>query len=240
MNYNKPDLINALSAEYVLGTLRGKARDRFETLKFDSALVQERVNYWESRLNSLSMELEPVEPGSQVWAKIKAKLYEQQAEIVVANEKPSNVVDLSNQRDRSRPWQMVTGLAVAASILLAVLFIRTDMQINQPVESVVVFINEESQALWSLDIKEDDIIVKTTSNVPRLVDNDYQLWMVPSAGTAPISIGVMKQTELFRLKKPAGFNDLELAALAISREPLGGSPTGAPTTVLYAAEIVNL
>jgi anti-sigma-K factor RskA len=42
------------------------------------------------------------------------------------------------------------------------------------------------------------------------------------------------------LSKPQLFDQIEIAALAVSLEPLGGSPNGSPTTVLYTSELVIL
>lgn len=74
MNYTNPALINALSAQYVLGTLRGKARMRFESLKFSNSSIQEAVNHWESQLHPLSFELQPVHPQDHVWQNILLRI----------------------------------------------------------------------------------------------------------------------------------------------------------------------
>ena len=74
MNYNKPALIRALSAEYVLGTLRGKARDKFEKLKFSNENIQNEVAFWESKLNTMSLNVAPVEPDKKVWSNIQDQL----------------------------------------------------------------------------------------------------------------------------------------------------------------------
>lgn len=241
MNYNHPKLISALAAEYVLGTLRGKARDRFEALKFGNDGIQNEVAYWESQLNIMSMHLAPVNPSSVVWEKIQTQLGFSQAKPMTEDREDTVIsVDFAKE-SKVDNWKWASGLAMAASLFMAVLlFNNVYTNKNMPVISVAVITNEDAKMLWSFDVLKDDIKVQTTSLVPRLANNDYQLWIVPASGSAPISIGVMPQVKELRLQKPKIFDEIEIAALAVSKEPKGGSPTGLPTEVLFAAELATL
>ena len=62
MTYERPELLERLAAEYVLGTLRGGARRRFERLCGVSAAARVRVHRWEDDLGILSAGLAPVQP----------------------------------------------------------------------------------------------------------------------------------------------------------------------------------
>jgi anti-sigma-K factor RskA len=66
-----------------------------------------------------------------------------------------------------------------------------------------------------------------------------ELWMLPD-GSAPKSLGVIPDSGVGRVTLPAA-PDVALAnvpALAVSLEPAGGSPTGAPTgPVLYSGKV---
>jgi anti-sigma-K factor RskA len=66
-----------------------------------------------------------------------------------------------------------------------------------------------------------------------------ELWMLPD-GSAPKSLGVIPGSGVGRVLLPA-LPDIALArvpALAVSLEPAGGSPTGAPTgPVLYTGKV---
>jgi len=242
MNYNTPQLISALSAHYVLGTLRGKARDRFETLKFANQNIQQEVDHWEAQLQPMSFKLSPISPEDHVWQNIQSRINARAAAMSERSQKSSKVVSIAAKTDNpdARKWKWVSGLAVAACLVLAILLMPYQSSRVDPLQSVAVINNEANQTLWSFDILQTQIAVKTTVLVPRLPNNDYQLWIVPASGDAPISIGVMLQSGEFKLDKPDIFDNIEIAALAVSREPKGGSPTGAPTVVLYAAEIAQL
>ena len=67
---NKPPLRDALAAEYVLGTLAGGARRRFDAwLKQDPAL-RITVNEWETRLTPMAADIEAVQPPERVWERV--------------------------------------------------------------------------------------------------------------------------------------------------------------------------
>ncbi|MGH8204486.1 MAG: anti-sigma factor domain-containing protein, partial [Steroidobacteraceae bacterium] len=68
-----------------------------------------------------------------------------------------------------------------------------------------------------------------------------ELWALPE-GAAPVSLGLMPESGSIRL----ALDDRQRAALAaatnvaVSDEPAGGSPTGAPTgAVLYVAPLAR-
>ena len=52
MRYTDPQLLDALASAYVLGTLTGGARKRFERLQRDRTDVRAVVAQWEQRLRS--------------------------------------------------------------------------------------------------------------------------------------------------------------------------------------------
>jgi anti-sigma-K factor RskA len=64
--YANPELRDRLAAEFVLGTLRGRARARFQSLmRYDPAL-REAVAFWEARLTPLATAA-GVPAGSPAW-----------------------------------------------------------------------------------------------------------------------------------------------------------------------------
>ena len=52
MNYDRPELRDRLAAEYVLGTLRGRARRRYQRLLRDDLVTRVDVTRWEQRLQA--------------------------------------------------------------------------------------------------------------------------------------------------------------------------------------------
>ena len=65
-----PDLLDRLAASYALGTLRGGARRRFETLAREHATVRAAALVWQTRWSGLT-ELQPaIDPTPAVWTRI--------------------------------------------------------------------------------------------------------------------------------------------------------------------------
>ena len=74
MNYNKPELLNSLAAEYVLGTLTGLARKRFQRLMLVSNKAREATNIWEQNLNNLASAISPQTPSDATWHEIMRRI----------------------------------------------------------------------------------------------------------------------------------------------------------------------
>src|SRR5687768_5350551 len=73
-SYGNPELRERLASEYVLGTLRGPARARFQSLlKYDAAL-RRVVAEWESRLTPMAAAAAEIEPPARLWRRIAARI----------------------------------------------------------------------------------------------------------------------------------------------------------------------
>jgi len=73
MRYADPRLVDHLAGAFVLGTLTGGARRRFERLRGDRADVALAVREWEARFASFSGSVPPVRPSARVWREIDAR-----------------------------------------------------------------------------------------------------------------------------------------------------------------------
>ena len=70
------DHMEGLAAEYVLGTLDVEEREQARTLLDADAAFAAKVESWERRFGDLYLMVEPVEPDSAIWPRIKAKMLE--------------------------------------------------------------------------------------------------------------------------------------------------------------------
>jgi anti-sigma-K factor RskA len=68
MTYDHPELLQRLSAEYVLGTLRGPARQRFERLLTVDEDARSYRLFWETRLGEFGEIVAPIAPPAAVRA----------------------------------------------------------------------------------------------------------------------------------------------------------------------------
>src|SRR3546814_4790051 len=67
-------LTHMLAAEYVLGTLVGRARHRFERLLQARADLRRELQFWEARFAPLLASSKPIPPREIVWAEIEARI----------------------------------------------------------------------------------------------------------------------------------------------------------------------
>ncbi|NVK55619.1 MAG: anti-sigma factor [Alteromonadaceae bacterium] len=231
MNYRTESLRNALAAEYVLGTLRGGARRRYQKLMMESQLITETTWLWEQYLNGLGQQIPSVEPPERVWQAIEQKLG-------LNSDQPDNVVDFT-AAPAKRPvvWQTIAGLATAAAIVIAVVMMSGTPPEVAPVTDIAVVADDDAKPLWLIEISESSLAVRSTANLTALTDRDFELWMVPADGSAPVSLGLLPEGGQLALSRPDWFTLSDIAALAVSLEPNGGSPNGSPTEILYIAPI---
>ena len=74
MNYQRPELRDALASEYVLGTLHGPARRRFQQLLKADPQLQAAVDFWQRQLLPMAAPLAVAEPPPRLWAGIAARV----------------------------------------------------------------------------------------------------------------------------------------------------------------------
>jgi Anti-sigma-K factor rskA len=73
MRYTDPALLEHLASQYVLGTLQGGARRRFERLQRDRIDIQMQVATWEMRLGQMAQSIPPQQVSSRLWPAIAAR-----------------------------------------------------------------------------------------------------------------------------------------------------------------------
>lgn len=232
MNYGTPELLDRLAAGHVLGTLQGRARQRFEGILAGDLQARLAVARWEMKLAPLSMELAPIEPPRRVWRRIEERLRIRRA-----------------SRVGGGVWQALAAvLAVAAIGLGAYVLTRepkveVQVALNKP-DHVAVFTTPDAKPLWLLSAYSAAGELRAVAvNVPALAhDKDYELWMVPKSGAAAVSLGLLPASGEVTLPLDAKASAILAASgiLAVSLEPAGGSPTGVATgPVIYTAPLVH-
>lgn len=233
MDYGRPELADRLAAEYVLGTLRGPARRRFENLLGAHPALRGAVADWQVRLSPLEAGVQPVEPPESVWRGIESRLFTPAAQRASATGAASPPQDAGPGPGRGwgvRLWQGLAGLASAAVVVLAVLLAQPAPV--QPPIVVVLEANPEAaatlQARFVASVSGDGraLVLRPIGALALDPGRVLELWAVPATG-APRSLGLVQGAGDTRLLRARLLDDT--AALAVSVEPPGGSPTGAPS-----------
>jgi anti-sigma-K factor RskA len=219
MDYSRPDRADRLAAEYVLGTLRGPARRRFAALLPAHPSLRHAVSLWQDRLAPLAASVAPVTPPPSLWPGIEARLFGTDAA-------PSP----APWWRRLALWQGLTAsTALAAALLLSMVLQAPPVQ---PPIVIVLGINPDApqavQARFVASLSADGraLVLEPIDAPPLTAAQALELWAVPPAG-APRSLGLVRADAATTLLRSQLLRDT--AALAVSIEPAGGSPSGAPT-----------
>lgn len=228
MNYQSTELQHALAARYVIGSLRGLARRKFIKLQMQYPALRDEVIFWELHLNELTQQIPTQAAPQAAWATLQQRLGWQRLP--------------DAQPPAKTPWWAWLSSAVAA-VLLIVVVQQTTVQQPEPVPStdrIAVIQNDAARTLWLIEQREQELYVSATANVDPLSNEDYQLWMLPANGEAPISLGLLPQQGQRTLPVPSTIDLNQVAALAVSREPLGGSPEAIPTgPVVFTTDLLR-
>lgn len=75
----------------------------------------------------------------------------------------------------------------------------------------------------------------------RPAGKSYELWIASNKFPAPRSLGIIGNAEFTRSNGLAPYDPaiIEEATFQVSLEPEGGSPTGAPTAVVFAGKLIQ-
>lgn len=222
MNYQNPRLRDKLAAEYVLGTLRGRARSRFVRLMTYDAGLRREVGAWEARLAPLADAVPAVAPPSRVWRRISASIGGSPA--------------AAGFWESLGLWRGFAGLATVFVIVLATMLV-TRPPADEPVSTVAVLADSKAQPVMVISWAPQASAAQRQLKVKMLTRPDlppgksFELWMLPGGDKPPVSLGVIRGEPTQSLAVNAAASDMltKIAAMAVSVEPQGGSPTGLPT-----------
>ena len=221
MNLMLGELPDRLAAEYVLGTLTGGARRRFDALLPAHPTLRNAVAGWEKRLLPMALKAEPVQPTQAVWAAIEGKLGWTPPAAQAASW-------------RLRFWQAFAALATVAAVVLG-----TATHTPPPSEAPMIVVLHATKGtetlVASLSADRRQLSIQPLQKVALTSDQSLELWALKKEGP-PASLGVIASDKLTALSKKTLPKDTK--GLAVSLEPLGGSPTGAPTgPVLFVGDV---
>jgi anti-sigma-K factor RskA len=252
-----PELLEHLASSYALGTLRGGARRRFETLAREQAPVRAAALIWQSRLSSLNELQTQATPAPAVWTRIDNLVQGDKAQAAMQAARQAPAVTETGIRGWLRSLALWRGASAAGAIatIAAVAIglgarqelgsevarLQTQLQAAPQIEYVAVLADSNAAAsmLVTFDPKAKKLTLQRVGAYQEAGDRSLQLWALPPSG-GPKSLGVLGSDKLLRLT--AGESDVrEVPTLAISLEPKGGVPseTGPTGPVLFKGALIQ-
>jgi len=229
-SYKNPELREKLASEYVIGTLRGRARARFQALlRYDPGLRQ-IVAEWEARLTPLAVAAGEIAPPTRVWRAVAQRI----------------------AGGATKGLAFWRGLAVTSTafVLILAAFIGLAPRPEPPMAMVAVMSDDKGEPALVVSwppmkaTRDPYVRIKVVQEHPVMAPGTtWEMWMLPRGKAAPVSMGLITTDadQTMRIK-PALANRMEGAyGMAMSVEPEGGSPTGAPTgPVIFKGQCVRI
>ena len=253
---NNPELLDRLASQYALGTLRGGARRRFETLAREHPSVRAAAMVWQTRLAGVNELQAHATPSAVVWTRIENLV---RAELDAATMRSRKAPTQANTKPAGW-WQGLAiwrGLAVAGAVATVVAIVtgvnlksqmggeigrlQAQLLAAPQIEYVAVLADDKSAAsmLVTFDPKNKKLVLQRVGGYQEAGDRSLQLWALPPSG-GPRSLGVLGSDKLLQLTANDG--DIRtVPTLAISLEPKGGVPSaGGPTgPVLFTGTVIQ-
>ena len=231
--YTNAELRDKLAAEYVIGTLRGRARSRFQSLLRYDAGLRRTVAEWEERLTPLAAAADEVAPPARVWQAVARR------------------VGGRSTQSRLAFWRGLAVTSTAFALVLAT-FLGMAPRPELPMASVAVMADEKGQPSMVVswppmkEMRDPHVRIKVLQEHPTMAAGTaWELWMLPRGQSAPVSMGLITTdvNQVMKVKADLAkrFGAGEVWGIAMSVEPEGGSPTGAPTgPVVFKGQCVRV
>lgn len=227
------DDIDALAAEYVLGTLDAGERAQVAARRQREPALEAAIAVWEQQLSPLNGLVPAVAPPARLRADVLARVAGR------ANGPAANVVVLQQRIARWRTLA-IGASAIAASLAGLVVYRET----LRPASSYVAVLQKDAASpafLMTVDIDKKTFTVAAVA-AAQPAGKSYELWLVHDKLPGPKSLGLLSNAAFTAGPQLAPFAPgfIREATYAVSVEPEGGSPTGAPTgPVVYAGKLVQ-
>ena len=232
-----------MAAEYALGVLDLEGlRTARRRLRMEPSFASE-VASWESYFQPWLDGIAPVVAPGNAWQRIGTTLGWDEGHSGEPKRRPLS--------DNVGFWRGLAfgGVALAALSAIALLFVLRQPPVQAPAPPPVVTTRvvapdmvasiaaDDGRAMLvaSVDSRSGAMTLAPVADMDLPADRAAELWLIP-AGGAPQSLGVIDPAQASTLTIPAALRaglgtD---ALLAVSVEPLGGSPTGQPTGPVVA------
>ncbi|MCR8827520.1 anti-sigma factor [Pseudosulfitobacter koreensis] len=215
----------ALAAEYALSLLsQDEAESAARRMRTDADFAAEVVA-WQRDLSALTDDLAPVQPSAAARRALMDRVFG------------------AEQRAGARRWwrPLWIGLGAATVAVIALIVVVPDrLQPPGPVYTAQLTPEQRSFVLTATLAPDTGLLnlVRSSTAAPP-AGRVTELWAI-APDAAPVSLGVLPLDGEWQLTLPEELRAIAGSlTLALSDEPVGGSPTGAPTGAVLAAAAVE-
>ena len=210
--------LDALCGEYLLGTLQGPARRRFERALREEPRVALRLSYWRQAVEPRYAPAIAMQPSGQVWRRLEREL------------------GLARYRApwhrRLGVWRALTAGAMAALVAVIALQVLKPLPVEPTAVTIALLEGRTETARVTAALTPDRATLHLRASRPVIAGpaQSYELWLIPVEGGTPLSLAVLGNLDARVPVAPAHSKRLVPGAkLAITVEPPGGSPVPGPT-----------
>ena len=219
-----PDL---LIAEYVLGVLSREERELVEAMIALDPRHQRALAQWQAQFAEWLGQLPASTPPGGTWARIEQRLF----------------ADASHSPSRASGWWNNLGLwrwttaVLAAGLLASVLVLQQPLPAPTPGPALLARLEQpDGTTLFAATIHTDrrGVLFVNTQHADWS-GKSAEAWVIPADGK-PRSLGLLPANASATLNVTPPLADLLAAGavLAVTLEPLNGSPSGLPTGPVVA------
>lgn len=244
--YHHPRAVDQLASAYVLGTLQGRARRRFESVLHSAhpqrAVLAHAVQGWTVRLGPMLTTLPPMQPSAALWSSIAKR-----AGIADAGMADKSATSGSASQAVGRWWQRwlapIPAGALAMGLVLGTLVpalwqMQQESQQDTLLPQSYVGVLATPQGKPGLIVSSlrhglaVDVKQVTATDVPA--GSTLYLWRIDKDG-AVSPIGPLPSGKYVRmaLGEPAEKVFFTAVELAVSIEPVGTSPSTPAQAFVY-------
>jgi anti-sigma-K factor RskA len=233
MNYRDPELRDLLAGQYVLGTLQGAARARFERLLRRDAPLRQLVRQWEERLTPLAAEIAPVAPPARVFAAIRRRI-------------ETGDGARATWWERLGVWRAFSAVGAAAVVVLAVtvgfLVLRTPTALAPSYVAVLADMNAAPAIVVTAFKSPWRVNIETLAPPTLPPGKVLQVWAVEkdTGVVRPLVAFTPGQLQQHALSEADWKLIRNAHALAVNIEPAGSNPSTPTTPVLYSGLCLSL
>ena len=242
---DKPEALEGddlLAAEYALGVLEADARAEAQARLREDAAFAAKVEAWNAKLAPLAEGLAPQTPPASVKQQLTERLF--------GGDEPASK-GAPGFLDSLAFWRGATAVAAGAALAAFALVMvgptasQPDPRLQPGYFAALRAQDASPVVLVRYDPDAGELFI--SGPVEGEADQPVQpeLWVIPPGqGAVPRSLGLIASvtgdlTDRVEIDAETGREIAQGATLAISLEPPGGSPTGAPTGPVIALGAVQ-